>query len=478
MSNPDEAALNALRHIGPDPANWVPAHDGIDHNVVVVGGGQTGRTFSFALRRAGIGGVSVIDAAPDEPHAGVWLTRARMQKLRTFKVLPGPELGVTALGFQAWYEARHGAAAFDAIDRIGRTDWADYLRWFQTFLDIPVRYNTRLVRVEPGSGHLRLHLEVNGEPRVETTRKLVFGNGVVGAGGPALPAVLTGLPKAFYAHTSEDIDFTSLAGKTVGVLGSGASAFDAAAVALEHGAGAVHLFVRRAQIASVPIARTRGYTGAYDNYRHLPDAVRWGQAIRYREAGSAPPVDAINRAIAHANFHIHLASEWSEARIEGGSVIATAAGGEHRFDFVIAGTGYFADPNGRPELADFADRIALWRDRYTPPAGLEDRFFGAHPYLGFAHEYVEREPGFAPFLKDIHVYNPQGFVSFGFPTGDVPSIKRDVPLITAQISRDLFLADFDDHAERLVGPMGPDFEPDLYAGSVWSPQRARASVGG
>ena len=116
--NPDQAAATALRLIGPDPQNWVPDRPGVDHNVVLVGGGQTGSALAFALRRAGVGKVSVIDAAEDEMRAGIWLTAARMNLLRTPKILPGPELGIPALGFQAWYEARHGQAAYTAIERI------------------------------------------------------------------------------------------------------------------------------------------------------------------------------------------------------------------------------------------------------------------------------------------------------------------------------------------------------------------------
>jgi NADPH-dependent glutamate synthase beta subunit-like oxidoreductase len=78
QSDPDSVARETLRLIGLDPQNWVPNRDGVDHNVVVVGGGQSGSAFGFALRRAGIGKVSVIDAAPDSAKAGVWLTSARM----------------------------------------------------------------------------------------------------------------------------------------------------------------------------------------------------------------------------------------------------------------------------------------------------------------------------------------------------------------------------------------------------------------
>ena len=130
-TDPDIVAQETLRLIGPDPQNWVPDRDGIDHNVVVVGGGQSGSAFAFALRRAGIGKVSVIDAAPDGARAGVWLTSARMHKLRTPKNLPGPELGLPALGFQAWYEARYGVAAYDALDRIPRQQRRRGIRFIQ-----------------------------------------------------------------------------------------------------------------------------------------------------------------------------------------------------------------------------------------------------------------------------------------------------------------------------------------------------------
>src|SRR5215472_8214888 len=101
-TDPDKDARNALRLLGSDPQNWVaerPGPDGkqIDHNVVIVGGGQSGCAFAFALRRAGIGKVSVIDAALDAKRAGIWENGARMNVLRTPKTLPGPELGITAL---------------------------------------------------------------------------------------------------------------------------------------------------------------------------------------------------------------------------------------------------------------------------------------------------------------------------------------------------------------------------------------------
>ena len=102
----DIGARETLRLIGPDPDNWVVAREGIDHNVLIVGGGQTGAAFAFALRRAGIGQVSVIDAAADEARAGVMDALRAHERLRTPKILPGPEGGLPGLSFQAWHEAR------------------------------------------------------------------------------------------------------------------------------------------------------------------------------------------------------------------------------------------------------------------------------------------------------------------------------------------------------------------------------------
>lgn len=473
-AHPDDDARRTLELLGPAPDNWVPERPGINHNVLIVGGGQSGCAFAFALRRAGIGHVSVIDAAGDASQAGVWRTRARMNKLRTPKSLVGPEGGLPGLSFQAWYEARFGAASYREIDRIPREQWADYLAWYREFLEIPIRYATRLLRIEPLATHFRVHLAVNGIHRVETARKVLLCNGVAGNGGAFVPPVLAQLPASLVAHTSHDIDFAALRGKSVAVLGGAASAFDAAATALEAGAADVHLFVRRATLAAVPVSRARAYPGAYDNYHDLPDALRWAQALRFRRSGSTAPLDSIQRVTRFANFHLHPGSQWETARESTGRIAALVSGETFEFDLAIAGTGYFIDPSARPELADFASHILLWRDRYAPPAGDADEGLGAHPYLGAALEYIEKSPGQAPYLKDIHVYNPAGFVSGGVPVGDVPSMKRDIPAVVRRISRDLFFADLDSHAARLAADVPADFDESAYASSVWQREASNA----
>lgn len=471
----DAAAREALRLLGPAPVNWVPDQAGIDHNVFIVGGGQTGTAIAHALARAGVGRVAVIDAAPDARRAGVWRNRARMQQLRTLKSLVGPDLGVPGLSFQSWFEARHGQEAYAQLDRIPRTAWADYLDWFREFLGIAVRYGTRLVRIEPVDAagevpaHLRLHLQIDGGTKIETTRKLVLANGVAGNGAPYLPPALAALRTTGRVwHTADAIDFDALRGQTVAVVGGAASAFDAAAVALESGATAVHLFARRDHIAATPIAKLRGYPGIYDHFPTLPDAVRWSVAVRWRRHGSTPPADSVQRVLAHANFHLHLASPWEQVALEGGQVAVRLPGGQAlAFDHVIAGTGYTSDPSHRPELAGVAEHVLRWGERYTPPVPERDDELAASPYLGAGLEYLEKTPGTAPWLGDIHVYNPAGFASVGLPLGDVPSLRRDVPALVRRISGDLLRADWAQHEARIQGEVAPDFGLELYGRALY-----------
>jgi FAD-dependent urate hydroxylase len=465
--DPDADARTALRLIGPDPANWVPDRPGIDYNVAIIGGGQTGCALAFALRRAGIGKVTILEAAPDEQRAGIWLNAARMNLLRTPKTLPGPELGIPAFSFQAWYESRHGRDAYAAIDRIKRTDWADYLSWYKRFLGISTRYRMRVERIEPAADHFRLHLATPAGAAIENARKIILATGFAGSGHTFVPdALTTNLPRTRYAHTEDTINFTALRGKVVGVIGAAASAFDAAGVALEHGAAEVHLFARRATIAAVPITRSRGFPGAYDNYFELPDADRWHQAIRFFRAGSTPTTDAIERTVKFPNFHLHLSALWTNASERDGQVETTINGTTYRLDFIIAGTGYSADLTSRPELCDVADQILLWRDRYTPPPDEQNEMLGRSPYLGAGHELLPKHSDATPLLQHIHVQNPAGFVSFGLPIGDVPSMKRDIPVIVGRISTDLFLADLETLRERMIGNVTPDFTEAVFQPAI------------
>ena len=467
-------AARLRRLLGPDAVGWV-RESTTDHDVVVVGGGQSGLAIGFALRRAGITRTSVLDAAAPG-RTGVWTTTARMPTLRTPKAWPEPEFGHPELSFRAWYEDVHGEAAYEALDRVPRLDWAAYLEWVGTVLQVPVRHVTRLVDVVPADDRLTLRLEVtdpHGATRTveETTRKLVLANGVEGTGGPAVPAVIAGLPRHLWHHTSDEIDLDALGGRTVAVVGAGASAFDVAGAALEAGAE-VHLFTRRPELVlQGPAGFGPPDLGARDNYHRRPDADRWRQKVTIARKGRSATLASLERALAQPGFHVHLAAPWHAAREADARVQVEAADGTHTFDHVIAGTGFQYDPATRTELQRIAPQVALWRDRYEPQAELADDDLGAYPYLGRGFEMTEKQPGSAPWLSRVHVFSAAAGLSFGYPVGDVQSLAPLVPRLVAALGRDLFAED-----QSLPAPPAPPSTAapsyrERYDHVVWSAGR-------
>ncbi len=464
----DAQTSRVLRWGGRDPGNWVRARADVDHDVVIVGGGQSGMSLGHQLRRAGVGRVDIIDRA--EPgQAGIWRTIARMRQLRTPKTMtPGPEAGNVALGVRAWYETLNGPGAFDALDRIPRLVWADYLTWFQQITNTEVRYRTRLIDVEPQGDVLRLHLESAGVPRVETTRKLVLANGYAGAGGPNLPGFVRALPSALWTHTTGHIPVEKLSGKVVGVIGAGSNAFDAAAVALEAGAAEVHLFNRRSYVdyqgtppgaAPRPAPADRGVANVRELSYELPDTVRWRNFLAGDRRPASVPLDSLERAVAFKNFHIHLSTSLADVGVAGnGKVVAQAGRRKLRFDYLISGTGYRIDLGAQPELARIHEHVALWGDRYEPVAGEENAAGAAHPYLGAGFEFLPKQGSGAEFLRNVHCFNLAAMLSFGVPVGDVPSMAYHPRLVSA-IARDLYLDSVDTDAnERYIN--APLLPPD------------------
>ncbi|WP_157875956.1 NAD(P)-binding domain-containing protein [Streptacidiphilus griseoplanus] len=464
-----------LRHFGPDPVNWV-RNTGADHDVVVVGGGQAGLGIGFALRRAGIGRVAVIDAAPPG-ETGVWKTVARMHTLRTPKIWPEPEFGHPELSFRAWYEERHGLAAYEALDRIPRLPWAAYIDWIEQTLRVPVRHRTRLMSVAPHEHGLALELVVTDEDgsqerRTEVTRRLIFANGVEGTGGFFFPDAFEGLPRELYAHTGEPIEFKNLIGRKIGVLGAGASALDAAATALEAGAAEAHVFTRHEKLLIQGEApQGPANVGARENFHRRSDAERWKLKVTAARAGRSCTLASVRRAAAFDGFAVHLSAGWNKAVATADGVQVEADDGTHRFDFLIAGTGYQYDPNTQPELAPIADQVALWEHRYQPPAELENVGLGRWPYLGDGYEFQEREPGTAPWVTRIHVFSAGAAMSFGIPVGDTQSLPTGIPRLVDAVGAALFAEDATLPPASAAGKTPDDSTEDpflqFYVGRLW-----------
>jgi cation diffusion facilitator CzcD-associated flavoprotein CzcO len=439
------------------------------HNVVIIGGGQTGLAIAFGLQREHISGVMVLDAnAPGEE--GPWVTFARMITLRTLKFLTGPDLGLPSLTFRAWHEAQYGKRSWEDLVRIRKEEWMRYLVWFRDTLRLPVRNDVRLERIEPRGDLLALHLQTATGPEIALTRKLVLATGIEGAGVRRVPDLVRDkLPREAWAHTSDPIDFATLAGRRVAVIGGGASAFDNAATALEHGAAWVDVFVRRRDLPLANSYRALESAGFWRNFGDMPDAHRWRFMCHLLSLPMPPPQDTLERTLRHPNVVLHFSSPVLDADAVADGIRLRTPNAWHAADFLILGTGFGIDLSVRPEFTGLAEHVALWGDRYTPPAEEADPAAARYPYVGPHFELMEKRPGGPSALRNVHLFNAGSLVSMGPVAGGLNGMPFGIPRLIAGISHDLFRAELD----GLFSEFASYDEPD-----AWEAVRAGGSGGG
>ena len=169
-------------------------------DVLVVGAGQSGLATGFALRRAKVENILLVDAAA-RGMEGPWRSYARMRTLRSPKEYTGPDLDVPSLTYRAWHEARFGVESWERLGLIGREHWADYLLWVREVTGVPVENGARVVDVfGAGGGLLGAAVEGAGGRRVVYARKVVLATGQDGAGCWWMPAFVRALPEGLRAH--------------------------------------------------------------------------------------------------------------------------------------------------------------------------------------------------------------------------------------------------------------------------------------
>jgi FAD-dependent urate hydroxylase len=450
---PVNAALEALSHRVHEELSlfeyptkdWVtPVRNpdgGSVANVVIIGAGQTGLGIAFGLQRERISGTLVLDANPPGLE-GPWMTHARMLTLRTLKFLTGPDLGLPSLTFRAWHEAQYGKQSWQDLVRIPKDEWMRYLVWFRDTLGIPVRNGVTLERIDPRGEHLTLHLRADGNAETILTRKLVLATGIEGGGERRIPTfVRDKLPRATWAHTSDEIDFATLTGRRVAVMGGGSSAFDNAATALECGAAHVDLFIRRRELPLVNSYRALESSGFWRNFGDMPDADRWRFMCHLLSLSMPPPQDTVERTRRHDNVTLHFSAPITDAATRTDGIALLTPNGWHAADFLILGTGFGVDLRLRPELAGLADHLALWGDCYTPPDREQNAMAAQYPYLGPHFELLEKHPGSLPTLRNIHLFNAGSLVSMGPIAGGLNGMPFGIPRLIAGLSHDLFRAE-------------------------------------
>lgn len=420
--------------------DWVrPSQADLD--VAIIGGGQSGVGLAFALRQAGISRVHVYDAAP-VGQAGVWATTARMESLRTEKSISALDQGIAELSFRNWFDTLEGRGAFDAMTRIPRLVWADYLQWLQSAMGVEVQYESRLVDIRPDVAGVALRFLARGVERNLTARRLVLATGVDGLGAPFVPeAIVTALPKSHYGHTADPLDIAALKGRRVIVVGAASSAFDAVASALEAGAREVHLLARSQTLATVPPSALAKHPALYRPFRRFPDALKWKIISEGRARGHAPPA-TVERARRHGNFHLHQGVSLDKLRFSAGEIRIDLPDGAIIADYVIAGTGYQTDIRKRPELHAIEPHLRLWRDALGSVAARSE--WGLFPYLDADLAFQSCTVA-GDWIARIHAFNYSAVLSHGYHVGDIGSHADCVARLVEGVSDRLFAEEASDH---------------------------------
>jgi cation diffusion facilitator CzcD-associated flavoprotein CzcO len=455
------AELKTLSH--PD-RSWVRPMvvDGcVCSDVLVIGGGQSGLAIAHGLRRDGVFNVTVLDKRPPGEE-GVWECFARMSELRSPKEQVGIEFGLPSLSIRAWHAARYGAVAWDQFTRVPRLDWAAYLHWYRETLDLTVENNVQVLDIRPGPRPGVVTVETSTGLRL--ARLVILATGFEGMGGWQLPDVVTdALPPDRYDHACTPIDFGRFVGQRIGILGNGASAFDAAVTALQSGAACVDLCFRRARLPVVNPHRFLEGAGLMGNWPALSDKVRWGIARHMRLFDQPPGSASFHAAIALPGFRMHASSPWQSVALDDSVIAVSTPRQRFRFDHVICGTGYALDLQARPELRHMADGVVLWRDRFEPPPGEADPILGAYPYLNEGFGFIPRAPG-DDWISRVYAFNYAAFVSAGPHSTSISGHKFAMPRLLRALVRRLFL----EQEDGILDALRAYDELDLVIPAQWA----------
>lgn len=415
--------------------------DGHIYDVVIVGGGQSGLGTAFALMRERISNILVIDENP-EGYEGPWITYARMYTLRTPKELPSIDLGVPSLTFKSWYIAKEGVEAWEKLDKILRTDWMEYLKWYRKVLNIPVKNEVKLDTIEPTEeGFHKLVVFEKGEQKIIFARKVVLATGIQGGGEWHVPEFIKVLPKRLYAHTSEQIDFNRLKGKRIGILGGGASAFDNANYAFLHGAKEVNVFVRRKNIQRINPIRQLEHSGIIERFHALTDIEKYAAISHFFKYNQPPTNDTYSRAASYPGFQLYTDSPWLSVEPTENGVKVVTPHNEYEYDFLIISTGLISDPSLRPELRLVNQYIATWGDIVKVPKDLKNPLVDRHPYLTSEFAFVPLNKEGIKKLRGLFAFNYSALVSCGISASALSGIRFAIPKLVKGIADELFEED-------------------------------------
>jgi len=432
--------------------------------VAIIGGGMAGMAAAAALTLGGIQAVLF-----DRAHAGFegpWVTTARMETLRSPKQLTGPALGLPALTFRAWFEAQFGLEAWTLLDKISRTQWMDYLRWYRQALKLDLRNEHHVTQVTPrADGLVQLLVATPTGQQILYARRVVLATGRDGLGGAYLPDIAATIPRTLWVHSSHTLDYGSLAGKRIGIVGAGASAMDCAATALEAGAVCVDLLIRRTDLPRINKGKGAGHAGMVIGFVNLPDVWKW-RIRHYLGTQQVPsPRGSTLRVSKYPNARFNLGCPLETITVNDNHTLkVTTPQGAFEFDFLIFSTGFKIDWWERPEYALIATHVRTWKQRSLESDETGNQEMLDSPDLGPAFEFQEHTQGACPGLSSIHCFCYPAALSHGTVSGDIPAISEGALRLSRGIASLFYQEDIAEHYRRIELYDDPEL-----LGDEWTP---------
>ena len=273
----------------------------------------------------------------------------------------------------------------------------------EVFLNYGLEFQKRLVPALEETDVTSVIRKADGFELETANGQVVHARNVILATGVThfsyLPPVLVDLPGSYVSHAAQHHDLSRFRGKSVVVVGGGASALDVAAVLHEEGAQ-VQLVARRHQIAFHSKAKEPRPLHQRVRYPRSGLGIGWSsrlccdvpllfhlmpQKFRFRfvseHLGPAPGWFVRDKVV--GKFPLHLSSKVQSAAIEEGKVHLRVAGKDGNetvliVDHVISATGYrtsiarmgFLDEALRRQIREVEDTPVLSSHFETSVPGL------------------------------------------------------------------------------------------------------------
>lgn len=431
-------------------------------DVAIIGAGMSGVTAAFALKLQGI--ESVIFDMAVKGKEGPWEKPALMETLRSPKQVVGPALASPSLTFQAWFKAQFGDEAWEALDKIPRLQWGEYLQWFKTITD-PVVFNEyQLIDIQPKSSGYSLTFQTPTGIQHYQALHVILATGMESFSEPNIPDFMDDIPAKYWEHSYTGSDYARFKGLDIGVVGYSAGAMDSSATALEHGANSVELLIRASDMPRVNRGKVAGSPGLTQAYVNFTDEQKWHYSDYVVKAKTPAPHGSTLRVSRHQNAFFNFDTQIKQVKVVNNKLLVKTTQGDFEFDYLILATGYRINWQKHTAFNAIAPLIKIWGDVYTPPQNEENSELSSYPYLGQHFEFQTKLPDQLANLNKIYCFNLAATLSMGPIIGLIPNTNTSAQRLAEHIAGQLYLANQEQHLEQVKNST----DAELF-GDEWQP---------